>query len=300
MIGRAFNSAASDPFPASFKPGSDEIFATSPCSGSTAECFQASWRDALFAEVSSATDGEIRYAQRYLCIARYMVPMDVQTDEGAWTEQRAGCRLLQPGTVDHLRCLKWRGPAHCQFLLIAPDRLEPWGGERLFRRFEEGHAMVERSLVRAMEALQTELSSRGPHPVLLGDGLVSGLLSYLASARGDRPLVMLGAALHSRLIEFIEAKLDQTLLLSELADYAGVGERHFLRAFRGSTGMTPHQYVLWRRVERAKRLIDGGLPLSAVSQACGFGDQSQLTRLFARRFGVTPGRYRTRSATDTG
>jgi AraC family transcriptional regulator len=151
-----------------------------------------------------------------------------------------------------------------------------------------------------MNALQTELRSRSPHSVLLGDGLVSGLLSYLASARGDRPLVMLDAALHRRVLEVIEANLDHTLLLSELARHAGVGERHFLRAFRGSTGMTPHQYVLWRRVERAKGLIDAGLPLSQVSQACGFGDQSQLTRSFARRFGVTPGRYRARSASATG
>jgi len=68
---------------------------------------------------------------------------------------------------------------------------------------------------------------------------------------------------------------------------------HFARLFRRTVGVPPHQYVLRRRVERAKELLlTGRLGLSEVALAAGFSDQSHLTRVFRRAVGLTPARFR--------
>jgi AraC family transcriptional regulator len=65
---------------------------------------------------------------------------------------------------------------------------------------------------------------------------------------------------------------------------------HFSRAFRRTMGVAPHSWLLARRIEVAKeRLRDCRLSLSDVALACGFADQTHLTRVFTRMVGVSPG-----------
>ncbi len=93
--------------------------------------------------------------------------------------------------------------------------------------------------------------------------------------------------------EHILAHLGGTLSVRDLALVARLSHRHFARAFKASFGVAPHAFVMGRRIERAKALIlDSGLPLSEVALACGFSDQSHLTRLFSRVEGVTPAAWR--------
>jgi AraC-like DNA-binding protein len=69
---------------------------------------------------------------------------------------------------------------------------------------------------------------------------------------------------------------------------------HFAKQFKRATGLPPHQYVIARRVERAKQLLQGGdFTLAEVAARAGFSDQSQFCRHFKRLVGVTPGRFRT-------
>jgi AraC family transcriptional regulator len=71
-----------------------------------------------------------------------------------------------------------------------------------------------------------------------------------------------------------------------------LGEFHFARLFKQTTGLPPHQFVIHKRVERAKRLIAAGrLSLSQIAIDVGFSDQSQLNRHFKRLVGVTPKRF---------
>jgi AraC-like DNA-binding protein len=76
---------------------------------------------------------------------------------------------------------------------------------------------------------------------------------------------------------------------------AHLGAYHFARQFTAATGLSPHQYVLARRVERALLLLQrGGDPSLAEVAACaGFWDQGQFSRHFNRLIGVTPGQFRT-------
>lgn len=81
--------------------------------------------------------------------------------------------------------------------------------------------------------------------------------------------------------------------LNQLAGRCGLSVRHFARAFRHSTGMPPHRWLLNRRVERAKELLpDSKLSLAAIALACGFGSQSHFTRAFSAAICVSPGLWR--------
>jgi AraC family transcriptional regulator len=94
---------------------------------------------------------------------------------------------------------------------------------------------------------------------------------------------------------FVEASLDQTIRLRDLAARARLSLHHFARAFRISTGSTPRAYVEARRLERARHLIDEThRSLADIAMASGFGTQSRLTTAFRRRTGFTPGEYRRR------
>jgi AraC-like DNA-binding protein len=79
--------------------------------------------------------------------------------------------------------------------------------------------------------------------------------------------------------------------LSELADAIRLHEHYIIALFKSEIGVPPHQYVMARRVERARKLLNEGRALNAVAAECGFNDQSHLTRDFKRTFGVTPGAY---------
>ena len=97
-----------------------------------------------------------------------------------------------------------------------------------------------------------------------------------------------------RVREYIEAHLHDSIELVELAAIAGLSIFHFARQFKQSAGVTPHYYVIQRRIERAQELLASThLSLSEIAFATGFSDQSHLTRTFARVVGATPGAWRT-------
>ncbi|MEJ6023961.1 helix-turn-helix transcriptional regulator [Ramlibacter sp. PS4R-6] len=80
--------------------------------------------------------------------------------------------------------------------------------------------------------------------------------------------------------------------LDELAALSGLGKFQLLRRFRRRFGVTPHDWLVQRRAERARALIREGVALGDAAAACGFADQSHMTRVFVQRFGFTPGAWR--------
>ncbi len=89
--------------------------------------------------------------------------------------------------------------------------------------------------------------------------------------------------------DYINDYLERELSLDELAAIAQLSPYHFSRTFKQSTGISPHQYVIQQRVERAKQLLlQGKMSLSEIAIACGFSHQSHLNRHFKRITGVTP------------
>src|SRR5262249_11819557 len=95
--------------------------------------------------------------------------------------------------------------------------------------------------------------------------------------------------------EYIEEHLDASPSLDQLAAVTRRSAYHFARQFKAATGLPPHQYVIARRVERARQLLQAGtdLSLAEVAACAGFSDKTQLTHHFKRLVGVTPGHFRT-------
>jgi AraC family transcriptional regulator len=134
---------------------------------------------------------------------------------------------------------------------------------------------------------------------LIGDLLVNAICLRLAKCyatstprmppqRGGLPPARLKTVL-----EFIHANLDKNVSLSSLADAANMNMYYFAALFRNSMGVSPHQYVLDRRVERAKQLLrDHKLSVLDVSLQVGFDHPNNFARAFRRLAGVSPTQFR--------
>lgn len=93
--------------------------------------------------------------------------------------------------------------------------------------------------------------------------------------------------------ELLSERLDGEVSVSTLAQECGLSKGHFARAFRRSTGLSPHQWLLQRRVEAAKALlVKPEVTLLEIAYACGFSDQSHFTRVYTNLTGVSPGAWR--------
>lgn len=103
----------------------------------------------------------------------------------------------------------------------------------------------------------------------------------------------LSARQMARIRDFVEANLDTDIRLDQLAELCGRSTEYFVRLFKATSGISPYQYVLNLRIERARALLgDETQSLADIALACGFSHQEHFTRMFRRFTGITPGRYR--------
>ncbi|MGH7004354.1 MAG: helix-turn-helix transcriptional regulator, partial [Alphaproteobacteria bacterium] len=121
------------------------------------------------------------------------------------------------------------------------------------------------------------------------------LLLRLLPALIDRPREGGAAPSAPVAIRMAQAMIDDAPLaavtLAHLAAATGLSRFQVLRGFSRVTGLTPHAYLMQRRTDLARRLIAGGSGLADAAIASGFADQSHMTRLFVRKYGIAPGAY---------
>jgi AraC family transcriptional regulator len=159
---------------------------------------------------------------------------------------------------------------------------------------------------RIAASLLSEIEDSSPFSDLYTDSLANLLAvhllrdhSSLGLRRDHRTGVEAGlpAAALRRVTDYVEENLAEGLTLAEISAVAHMSPFHFSRLFKTSTGLSPHRYVVDRRVERAKSLLHKtGLPLYEVARLAGFTDQSHLAKHFRRQLGVSPRRFRMTSA----
>ena len=114
-------------------------------------------------------------------------------------------------------------------------------------------------------------------------------------ARGGRTALAPWAL--KRVIDLVEARLDDELSLAELAGAARLSASHFARAFKRTTGVAPYRYLLTRRIGRAQSLLaDTRLPIIEVAARCGYSDPGHFATLFRRETGYSPRQYRKETA----
>ncbi len=193
--------------------------------------------------------------------------------------------------------LAWRTP-----LDVITVRLEPW----LVRNIAEEHTAsgtvelperygdVDAQIAYICRALWAEATAGNPSGSLFGESLATALAVRLLKNYSvcSVPADMQGKLSPRRwklVRDFVEENLGNDIGLAEIAAVAGLSPYYFSRCFKSTVGITPHQYLIERRVARAERMLQHSpLSISQVAAQCGFADQSHLTRHMKRLLGVTP------------
>lgn len=187
----------------------------------------------------------------------------------------------------------------CMVLEIDPTELQRTGNHGRSVELVSQLTIQDRQIALLMTAMQSDLEAGSPAGSLYGESLGAALSTYLSQRygtiapkleeyKGGLPKPRL-----NRVREYIENNLENNVSLTELAEVAGVSLYHFAKAFKQSMGATPHQYVLDRKVDRAKELLrDPNRSVLEASARTGFVDQSHFTKIFRRLVGVTPTEFR--------
>lgn len=215
---------------------------------------------------------------------------------GGFHEAGAGAVVyLNPGEVHT------GGPAHGQLLRYRSFYLESryltevaselgYPGDRIP---EFHHCVISHS---ALAGRLAQIHSTLCHPTPRIEAevcLLDGATSLLAAAGYGQRVEAYGRedSVVKAACEYLRANLAGQPSLDDLAAQARLSRFHFLRVFRRTTGLPPHQYLLNLRIEQARVLLRRGIPPSQVAARVGFADQSHLNRHFKRYVGSTPGHY---------
>jgi AraC-like DNA-binding protein len=197
--------------------------------------------------------------------------------------------VLPPQVVHDGRPASHHG-FHKRVLYVDTDVL----GLHLAGRAADEPDIHDRSLLRTLRHLHDVL---GDADELLEAESVMGIvqerlrLHLRDDVAPDRP--QRDEVIASALRDLLEAHLPDRLTLAEAADTLGTSTAGLVRAFTRTFGIAPHQYVIGRRVELARRRLLAGEPPASTAVGVGFHDQAHLTRHFRRHVGATPGRFAT-------
>lgn len=205
-----------------------------------------------------------------------------------------------------------RDPYHSLMFYLPRTALNAMTAEAGARRLGDlrhrpGVSVDDPTVRHLLSALLPAMSKpREAHPLFL-DHVALALTAHMASVYGgmDPNAEMIRGGLapwqERRARELMSASLTEDIPLSRLASECGLSVRHFARAFRRSTGVAPHRWLLNYRIERAKDLLRvGEWSLASIAADCGFADQSHFTRVFTTIAGLTPGAWRRLNATRHG
>ncbi|MCJ8279432.1 MAG: AraC family transcriptional regulator [Rivularia sp. ALOHA_DT_140] len=171
-----------------------------------------------------------------------------------------------------------------------PNQLE------LIPEFRTRSPQVEAIGMMLLTELQQENSANGLYIDSLTNVLAVNLLRQHAATKPQLPIYDGGLPLHQlqQILDYIDAHLDRDIKLADLARLLDMSQFHFSHLFKQSIGMSPYQYLLQQRVERAKLLLKQKDRLIVdIALECGFSSHSHLSRKFRQFTGMTPKQYRT-------
>ncbi len=167
-------------------------------------------------------------------------------------------------------------------------------------RFAILDPLLEQLAIAITNALRDGHACDGYNDGLYIDTIAQMMAVHLARTHSSRsrpvrilPAKPLAGWKMRRVIEFIEDNLEGDLSLQAMGAEVDISPLYLARAFKAAVGQSPHQYVLARRIERAKELLrNTDLPVVDVALSSGFSSQSHLSHWFIRQVGVSPAVYR--------
>lgn len=201
----------------------------------------------------------------------------------AWT-----CRHLSP--FDNIRFHIPRG---------ALDTLTQELGRPRITGFDCPSGTADPVVHHLAAALLPALDHPGQASTLFIDQVMLAVTTHVAQAYGGMVIPMrqrqrggLSRWQEIRAKEILAACHDGTISIGDVAQECNLSRSYFIKAFKQTTGQTPHQWLLHHRVARARELLVGPLSIAEIAVACGFADQSHLTRVFTATMGLPPAAWR--------
>lgn len=197
---------------------------------------------------------------------------------------------------------RWTSAANA--LVIALDRgfVERTAVEAFDRDVEPLRVVIGKAdpvVQRLARLCDYEISAGGAAGRVYAESLATALVVHLfrsydvSPRKAPRKAGGLAAIQLRRVKDHIEAKLDEDVSLADLATLTGLSTHHFGQAFKASTGVPPHRYLIARRIHRAKELLIGAdHSVAEIAAMVGFASQSHMTFNFRKLTGTTPARYR--------
>jgi AraC family transcriptional regulator len=223
--------------------------------------------------------------------------------DGRWRSamyRRGTMGVTSPGKSDTLR---WQGAdtgmRRTLHVHLASEAIEEAHAEmppRTRARDLDDLDLTDPTAASILTALHTAMARKSN--ALVAETLAQALVMQLLSPRphGDgstRSSATLPTATLARVVDYVEAHLHDSITLDDLAREANLSKFHFLRAFRGTVGTTPHRYVMEMRMARAAALLVGEhRTVSTIAAMCGYSNVGRFTAAFREHHGVTPGAYR--------
>lgn len=134
-------------------------------------------------------------------------------------------------------------------------------------------------------------ASDGEHNEMFGEECTLSLLADVMRERDGQTAAGRVPTAIARAQSLIDEDPTAAITLCDLAQVSGLSRFQVVRGFSKSFGLTPHAYLVQRRIDLARRMIARGVPLAEAAAGGGFADQSHMTRIFVHRYGVSPGAY---------
>lgn len=278
-----------------------EKFAAAPDSGVLCSSADLGWRG-ITIELHRIASLEMpeHYIEGHRLAINVGQPVQFDWKEGS----RWQTTLLKPGefclqTHGEINFPRWQGKF--EFLAIA---LNPHFVAQAFQdtsvaencSFQTRRGSYDSTIADFSHRFKRELETRSYCGRLYGESLALAFALHLVESHRDRPeklprpIGRLAARQLKAGVEYIHDHLDEDLSLINLAEQLNLSSFHFARLFKNSLGVSPHQYILQNRIDRAKKLIATSTDsnLTEIGLRVGFFDQAHFTKAFKRTVGVTP------------
>ena len=229
----------------------------------------------------------------------YLQTQDGKTYTGLY---RHGDMLITPANTPLF--VRWEGNENCLQIQLPEAFLKRVAEETLGKNGDHFTLVPTfHSRNQQLEAIATLLMAEVRQPQSSGSLYLDSLANVLAvqllcnygtnsaqipSYEGGLPIYQL-----NQVLDYIEAELAEGIKLADLASLLNMSPFHFARMFKQSMGITPHQYVIQQRVERAKHLLKhSDQAIIDIALECGFNSHSNLSKQFRKVMGMTPKTFR--------